>query len=800
MAITPIALSHCHMVGCWSQANILISGLQPPFNSNGARDPTLGMRDVQISELLLQSKSFLHKDTRSSQVRGSILGHVYSRSPRDTLTYLDLQHFFSNTMTEPEQAEPVTPAPGDTLRKKRLTLQERLALAAKSKKKTGKQESIEPETRIADAEIRAGGEIDPGNEKPPAEKTENEPESAQIQTFNLELARLKVELSLLKLRNNSLVEENKGLKAGQNSGELERKLAEKDATIQLLMDEGQALSVKELKLNERIRTLATSNSKLEASLREYSEKNEETLLKLGEVEDLMKVHGLRTVDQLLDVLNSTSQQLAEAQASLDREKGLNWEGKYKELQRLYESELGEKKTAHKELDDARMQLQMLRNQYSLELLSKEELVAHLSQEILNVKDENSTEIARLESKLEGLRAENESFLKMSQNGNTQAADDEADLKQIEYREYAKLSETHRNLQTQYVSSQENWKLIESNLLSKVDSLATSLELLKKGKLKASTELRKLSTQLASLGHDTDALKAETASLRSENKELAFQLLVKANEYSDLEAKLDELKAVFATDRHNHDARIQLLTETIQKFEEQAQLYQSSASVAESFSTVHSRRRHDSGLHLNLEPGIKTPSRNFSYNSALNGSFCNTPGTGTESRFEAKFAESRYEPPTPGFGIHYPHNYSATSLDEHFEPSDTVSQDESYAKENMPNSGGTKNIQLINKMSSSIRRLEVELLGLREENEQLTRQKDQAQQQIVEKSALDREVVELQSRMAQLSAEIAEKAKREQDLLELIGEKSERVAELQADVLDLKDLCRQQVQQMIGMGR
>lgn len=699
------------------------------------------------------------------------------------------------TMTEQDEAqpEPTTPVHPEPVRatKKRLTLQERLALAAKSKKK-GPNRVDSP----IEAEFKAKpDESDAADEK---EAEVSEPNAAPSDHAD-EIAKLKVEISLLKLRNAAIVDENKTLKASGNRAvdpQLTRLIAEKDATIEQLMEEGQALSVKELKLNEKVRTLAANNSKLEASLKSYSEKNEETLLKLGEIEDIMKVHKLKSVDQLLDLLSESAQNLADATALYEKEKELNWEGKYKELQRLYENELGEKKRFNKELSDARVQLQMLESQAALDVQSKDDLVAHLNQEIISLKDENSAEVERLESKIEGLRLENESFLKMSQNGKPAETLEDVEQKLIDYHEYAKLSDTHRNLQSQYVSSQENWKLIESNLLSKVDTLSSSLDTLKKGKLKATNEIRKLNTQISLKSQEIDSLKATALALAAEIKDLRFQLQVKANEYSELEEKLQELKTVFNTDRQNYDAKIKALNESAKRYEEQAHTFPSSVSVNDSYTSLHSRRLRDSGLHINLEMGARTPSRNLSYNSMMNSSF-HTPGTGTDLRFE--------DLPTPGFNNShvFEHNNNSSisfneDLEERYEASDTVSADDSYYKEIPTNLGATKNIQLINKMSSNIRRLEVELMSLREENEQLAQEKDQAQQEIVNKSALNSEMDNLQRKVESLQLEIEDKSKREQTLLELIGEKSERVAELQADVLDLKDLCRQQVQQMIEM--
>lgn len=683
--------------------------------------------------------------------------------------------------------EPASPEP-KARKPKRLTLQERLALAAKAKKKTASTP-----TEKASTEPEEPKDTEKSDEKPVEapeiqENTEIKPENDQTEAIRLELEQTKQKLQ-------QTIEENRQLRlsaaSAANAAEFEKKLADKDVTIQQLMEEGETLSKKELKLNDRIKTLAQTNTKLEASLKAYSEKNEETLLKLGEIEDIMKVHKLKSVDQLLELLDTSNGRIQELQQLLDREKEQNWEAKYKELQRIYESELNEKKSYVKQLNDITLQLQMLQQQSKLDLQLKDDLISHLNQEIVELRDENSSEMARLESKIEGLRIENESFLRMSENGSeTSAEHSEVSHKQIDYLEFAKLSETHRNLQAQYVSSQENWKLIELNLLSKVDTLLLSLDAIKKQKLKSANEVRKLNIQISSQSEQILALKQELAAAQDAQKELAFQLQVKNNEYAELEEKLEELKTVFNGDRQNYDIKIKTLNETIQKYEEQSQLTQHLVS-SDNMASLQSRRLRDSGLHINLDLR-NMPTRNFSLNSIH---LATTPIQQWEDHNAAPF--------TP-YGVSQL-DFSSSLLTEELHPfdaPDSSTPDMLYNFKNetptLPSSGGMKNIQLIQKMSSNIRRLEMELLNLKEENEHISAEKDTAQQEILGKYELEQKVAELQGAMEKLQEEVSARSKKEQTLLEVIGEKLERVAELQADVVDLKDLCRQQVQQMIEM--
>lgn len=675
-------------------------------------------------------------------------------------------------------------------KKKRLTLQERLAMAAKAKKKLQAKNAPENEAK-EHAETSASAPATPVPE------AANLREASQPETESVPDAQKAQEIQQLHARIATLVEENNALKQSQNRqvdpSEWKRVVAEKDATIHQLMEEGQALSKKELKLNERVRSLVQDNTALESSLKSYATKNEEVLLKLQEIEDVLHTHKLKSVEQLLEHLDDTRRKLAEAQASLMKEKNANWEAKYKELQALYEQELSQKKDAMKQLNESSLHLQMLENQTALALKAKDELIELLNQQIIMVKDESSLEISRLEGKIENLRLENENFLKMSQGDRASAPEAETAVqKQIDYAEYSRLSSSHRDLQAQYVSSQENWKTIESNLQSKILTILSSLESFKKAKLKATQEIRKLSNQLLEQAETISGLENALRQSKAENDELNLQLKIKKGEYAELEEKLEELRTVFQSDRRNYDLKIQSLTETIEKYEERdLEVLAFQSASTDNISGIHSRRLGDSGLHINL--GHSSIGRHFSYNSM---SLMNTPAHTWDERGEfPDLQDSRHQLDPRMSSTSFVEDYQTFDAPEGPDYSDNTKS----ATPTLPSfNNGNNNIQLINKMSSSIRRLEMELLSIKEENEELSHQKNEAQQEIVGKFELNSRVKELEASVAKLTEELSEKAKKEETLLEVIGEKSERVAELMADVEDLKDLCRQQVQQMIEM--
>lgn len=697
--------------------------------------------------------------------------------PEDPKPDPDPNESIASSPTPPPSDSDLT-IPKDGSKPKRLTLHERLALAAQKKKKA------KSETGASNSEK----EQEP-HQEPQLPESNNSSQSSEI-------SQLQQELSALKLQQTKTLNENKQLKKElankSKSDDTAKKLAEKDETIAQLLEEGKALSAKEVKLQEKIRQFAATNSELEALLRGYSEKNEDALLKLEEVESLLKSHKLKSIDQLLDLMQENSKKLLEAQKALEAEKLQNWEGKYKEQQKQHEADVDNRRETARQLNDLNIQLEMLKNQSKLDLSLKDSLISKLKQDMFALKDENAAEVARLESKIEGLRSENESFVKSASDSITTPENTSADSS-IAYSEYAKLSESHKNLQSQFLSSQENWKLIESNLLKKVENISSSAEALRKSKNQAQYECKKLVRQVSTLQDEVDALKLQKKTLETQLKETRFDYQLKQKELDDLESKQEELTGVYNSSRTNYEAQIEQLTSKSEQLEAQLRELQTQSPMnnVESFASIQSKRIRDGGLHINMDPSVRSPSRNISMSSI-------PEPTELQELPSLNPFDNRQT---------FHNNLSSLSVQDDIGPSDApeITVDDSFSywrtpteRSVVPTGDSGKNVQLLSRMSGNIRRLEVEIMGLKEENQRLAADKDEALRQIVADQKIIDDADELRKKIESLEQEIQAKSNREKTLLELIGEKSETVDELKADVQDLKDLCKQQVQQMIEM--
>jgi hypothetical protein len=111
-------------------------------------------------------------------------------------------------------------------------------------------------------------------------------------------------------------------------------------------------------------------------------------------------------------------------------------------------------------------------------------------------------------------------------------------------------------------------------------------------------------------------------------------------------------------------------------------------------------------------------------------------------------------------------------------------------------GAGPSVQLVERMSAAVRRLESEKVSTKEELRRLSGQRDEARAQIVTlmqeveaKRALDLRLKELEEENKKINA-------RYQTTLEMLGEKSELVEELRADVQDVKDMYRELVERTV----
>jgi predicted nucleic acid-binding Zn-ribbon protein len=148
------------------------------------------------------------------------------------------------------------------------------------------------------------------------------------------------------------------------------------------------------------------------------------------------------------------------------------------------------------------------------------------------------------------------------------------------------------------------------------------------------------------------------------------------------------------------------------------------------------------------------------------------------------------------GAHVPDTPSIHAVD-YDEAFDNVSSPQRTINDmiSVSTAGAGPSVQLVERMSAAVRRLESEKATSKEELARLSAQRDEAREEVV---ALMREVEgkrELDQKVDTLEKDLKAMEQRYETTLEMLGEKTEKVEELEGDVADLKKIYRELVQTM-----
>jgi cell division protein FtsB len=163
----------------------------------------------------------------------------------------------------------------------------------------------------------------------------------------------------------------------------------------------------------------------------------------------------------------------------------------------------------------------------------------------------------------------------------------------------------------------------------------------------------------------------------------------------------------------------------------------------------------------------------------------TPDSGTLSRHDS-FATIPQTPLKDNM-----HDLFSARTTEHDEPYETQSFSHQTLndKSSVTSAGAGPSIQLVERISATVRRLTSEKAATKDDMALVLAQRDEARQEIAnlkkeleQKRAADERATKLESEIAQLN-------ERYETTLELLGEKTELVEELKADIVDMKNIYR-----------
>ncbi|GAV29803.1 hypothetical protein PMKS-003307 [Pichia membranifaciens] len=758
-------------------------------------------------------------------------------------------------------------------KKKKLSLQERLALAAQKKSKNetklkkkliveSKQKEAMPDN-ITDDQINTSASVQQSDTMAAADDlkdlyqlipTELGSQRDQLvshlkdyvsklmdnsaKNYLMKISKLEDELS-------SVV---KPVSLSSTESELLKKLREKEQQINELIDEGTKLSKKELALNQSLKKMKLRETELEEDIELYEKSAEELNNKVellekkvvdfddnerALVEEKLAMQTLRTkYDSLVRANESLTDELKEIKFSkLDIQ-----------LERALK-ELNKERTAHFELLDKHEKLNTLYNQTNEE---KDVLILDLESQLRSEKDkcsdisrESEAEIKRLGQKIEALRFQSESAIPAE-----------------------KSTEDTDMLQMQYDQAKENWKLIESSYLKKISNFEVQLEDLRKTNIIYSKKIKVLSNDLKQKSTSNSELQEIEGNLVSEIALLKKKNATLMSTNQTLEDNIKHLKEEFAKEKGSFEKKVQTLEEEKEGLESSLKLrtndFTSSQQINQNSFYLQDLSSSSSLNHLktmnNSTMGRSASNKRFSISvgessttprlSTSNSSF-SIHKLNSVASMSAQDKILRHQNSTISFNSNdmqlqqqqqQPLGISSSSGANNElisggtggstpflleSPSiNNTSQDLALLNDDIPlgmdaeservstlnggadtpniGSGGGLNIQLIKKLSAHIRMLELEVTTLKDETKTLENEKDAASEEIVRLIQDNSQVQQVRDEVTAKEAEVNKLQKNYERVLILLGEKEERVGELTADVEDLKDMLRQQVQQMVDM--
>lgn len=112
--------------------------------------------------------------------------------------------------------------------------------------------------------------------------------------------------------------------------------------------------------------------------------------------------------------------------------------------------------------------------------------------------------------------------------------------------------------------------------------------------------------------------------------------------------------------------------------------------------------------------------------------------------------------------------------------------------------GNFNSQVVSRLGGEIRRLEIELTSLKLFNRKIEDERSQANDEIAALLKENESFINLKKENGIMDKKLSQLLIKHDTTLQLLGEKSERVEELENDVKDLKDVIKLQVQQLVTL--
>ena len=575
--------------------------------------------------------------------------------------------------------------------------------------------------------------------------------------------------------------------AAAKAGSAEKALLEKDEKIALLMDEGQKLSKTEMKhlmVIKNLRSQAAENVRIQSSIKAHAEKADASLSRAEQRASRAEA-AMRRAEENLE-LSLTADRDAEA---------------LKNERDALASTVAEIRA---QLAHATRRAENAETKAQTDALAKEKKrIADLQDDMTSVKVEREISEEKLRREIRDLKAllEREREHSTSLEGELRAEQSllESKMESLRYRaeeatssnvgdSQAKLLRQIETLQNQYAVASENWQGIEGSLLARLASVEKERDALEQREADLRKKSREATQKAKSAERENVASKDVIYRLEQSISDQNSQLQHLQRKLKETEDSLKSARSDLEAQQQRQEGDLsRRLEEERNRWKEQ--MLAQSPSMHRNESPIDSTRK-GSGLGQGLEhmaSAFAATERGQSRRSSIFPHSFRTSNTPPRQKSPASFqpATNGTVPETPASQLidnddYFPESTTPGSLGARGGVNDLIS---------VSTVGAGPSVQLVERMSASVRRLESEKAASRDDLARLTAQRDASRQEVV---SLMREVEQKRAsddRVSVLEEELRLLEARHATTLEMLGEKSELVEELRADVADVKQMYR-----------
>ncbi|KAJ0424713.1 TATA element modulatory factor 1 TATA binding-domain-containing protein [Aspergillus carlsbadensis] len=602
--------------------------------------------------------------------------------------------------------------------------------------------------------------------------------------------------SKLKYLAQEAAESSRKAAATAEPGSAEKQLRERDEKIALLLVEGQKLSKTEMDhrtLIKKLRQQMAENSKAQTEAKKKNDRlerdlaNAEARAKRAEAAERRATGSLsaqtktaRDLEAVTAERNALSQTVQEMKGQLARANSRADAAEAKANSEALEREKQRAEQLEESLSSVKIEREISEEKLRREMTGLKENIEQEKERARILEAELKGEQSVLESKMESLRSRAEE----ASSGVTSDAQVKL-LRQIE------------TLQTQYAVASENWQALEGSLLSRLANVEKERDEVARREGEARRKMREVNLKVKRLEEEL-----ETA--QDTQRDLTNQFEERAQELQKAEQKLEKAAEELTATQHEmaEQKAVSDATWTQKLEEERAKWREQAARTPNPFRRTESpvSFHRPSNLDVLSMSEYRPTSRR---SSAVPGASPDIGAPPRQNSLPVSTTQSVLSPPLPS-------NVPISPVPE--TPSILFESDEFFSGSGTPSAfggaqthsrgindiisestvGAGPSVQLVERMSATVRRLESERAASKDELARITAQRDESRQQVVE---LMREVEEKRSsdtRIQELEQKLQEIDGRYETTLEMLGEKSEQVEELQADIADLKKIYRELV--------